>query len=134
MKAKEESGISLTPLLRYNWITVFHDLLFVAALRRKAGRNVSGPVSPGHGVAKNPLCRGAEGIAWKYICLQLLDGSLGGSQTGDGNTEGAAGHVVQADPVAELHLWSNTVCGNIACGVLIVEQFRILSRDLSAEK
>ena len=33
----------------------------------------------------------------------FLNCSLGGSQTSDGNTEGAAGHVVQADLVAELH-------------------------------
>ena len=32
-----------------------------------------------------------------------LDGSLSGSQAGDGHTEGAAGHVVQADLVAELN-------------------------------
>ena len=35
--------------------------------------------------------------------LHLLDGSLRGGQTGDGHTEGGAGHVVQAHLVAELH-------------------------------
>ena len=35
--------------------------------------------------------------------LHLLDSSLSGGQTGDGHTEGRAGHIVQADPVAELH-------------------------------
>ena len=33
----------------------------------------------------------------------VLDCSLSGSQTSDGHTEGAAGHVVQTDLVAELH-------------------------------
>ena len=32
----------------------------------------------------------------------VLDCSLGSRQAGDGHTEGAAGHIVQADLVAEL--------------------------------
>ena len=43
-------------------------------------------------------------MGWRFYCYQLaLDGSLGGSQTGDGNTEGGAGHIVQTDLVAELN-------------------------------
>ncbi len=34
--------------------------------------------------------------------LAFFDSSLSGSQTSDGHTEGAAGHIVQADLVAEL--------------------------------
>ena len=35
--------------------------------------------------------------------LHLLDGSLRSGQTGDGHTEGRAGHIVQTGAVAELH-------------------------------
>ena len=35
--------------------------------------------------------------------LHLLDGGLSGGQTGDGHTEGRAGHIVQTGAVAELH-------------------------------
>ena len=35
--------------------------------------------------------------------LHLLDSSLSGGQTGDGHTEGRAGHIVQTGAVAELH-------------------------------
>ena len=35
--------------------------------------------------------------------LHLLDRSLSGGQTGDGHTEGRAGHIVQTGAVAELH-------------------------------
>ena len=39
----------------------------------------------------------------KYrLGLPSFDSSLCGSQTGDGNTEGGAGNIVQADLVAEL--------------------------------
>ena len=41
-----------------------------------------------------------------YKCSPLagvLDGGLGGSQTGDGHAVGGAGHIVQANLVAELH-------------------------------
>ena len=38
------------------------------------------------------------------LCVPLgLDGSLSGSQTGDGYTEGGAGYVIQTDLVAELN-------------------------------
>ena len=33
----------------------------------------------------------------------LFDCSLCGGEAGDGHPEGRAGHIVQADPVAELH-------------------------------
>ena len=35
--------------------------------------------------------------------LGVLDCSLCGGQTGDGHTEGGAGHIVQTHAVAELH-------------------------------
>ena len=41
--------------------------------------------------------------ALPYHLLLVLNGSLCGGQTGDGHTEGGAGHIVQAHLVAELH-------------------------------
>ena len=38
-----------------------------------------------------------------HLIPAILDGSLGGSQTGDGHPEGRAGDVVQTDLVAELN-------------------------------
>ena len=39
----------------------------------------------------------------ELLLAGVLDGGLGGSQTGDGHTEGRAGDVVQSHIVAELH-------------------------------
>ena len=46
---------------------------------------------------------GCEGVFAdnQNLIPAVLDCSLCGSQTGDGNAEGRAGHVVQADLVAE---------------------------------
>ena len=47
---------------------------------------------------------GCEGVFAdnQNLIPAVLDCSLCGSQAGDGHTEGAAGHIIQADLVAEL--------------------------------
>ena len=42
-------------------------------------------------------------ILCKNLLAGVLDGSLSGSQAGDGHAEGGAGDIVQAHIVAELH-------------------------------
>ena len=45
----------------------------------------------------------AYAVCVNFLLALFADGSLGGSQTGDGDTEGRAGNIVQTNPVAELH-------------------------------
>ena len=47
--------------------------------------------------------RPATGRALGVSLLRVLDGGLCGGQTGDGDTEGRAGHVVETHLVAEGH-------------------------------